>query len=57
MGIQLLNVGFGHIWYLLIVLWLLSSPEICTKWLLRFQDARGKGLLIDATYGRKTRAM
>ena len=55
MSIQLLNIGFGNM-VSANVLWTIISPESAPIKRM-VQDARDKGLLIDATYGRKTRAV
>ena len=43
------------IWFLPIVWWLLSARNLPIKRII--QDAKEKGALIDATYGRRTRAV
>ena len=55
MSIQLLNIGFGNMVSANRVMAIIS-PE-CAPIKRMVQDARDKGLLIDATYGRKTRAV
>ena len=51
MSIQLLNIGFGN---------MVSANRVIAESApikRMVQDARDKSLLIDATYGRKTRAV
>ena len=55
MSIQLLNIGFGNMVSANRVMAILSPESAPIKRMV--QDARDKGLLIDATYGRKTRAV
>lgn len=55
MGIQLLNIGFGNMVSANRVMAIISPESAPIKRMV--QDARDKGLLIDATYGRKTRAV
>ena len=55
MSIQLLNIGFGNMVSANRVMALISPESAPIKRMV--QDARDKGLLIDATYGRKTRAV
>ena len=55
MSIQLLNIGFGNMVSANRVMAIISPESAPIK--RRVQDARDKGLLIDATYGRKTRAV
>lgn len=55
MSIQLLNIGFGNMVSANRVMAIISPESAPIKRLV--QDARDKGLLIDATYGRKTRAV
>ena len=55
MSIQLLNIGFGNMVSANRVMAIISPESAPIKRMV--QDARGKGLLIDATYGRKTRAV
>ena len=54
MSIQLLNIGFGNMVSANRVMAIISPESAPIKRMV--QDARDKGLLIDATYGRKTRA-
>ena len=55
MSIQLLNIGFGNMVSANRVMAIISPEAAPIKRMV--QDARDKGLLIDATYGRKTRAV
>ena len=55
MSIQLLNIGFGNMVAANRVMAIISPESAPIKRMV--QDARDKGLLIDATYGRKTRAV
>lgn len=55
MSIQLLNIGFGNLVSANRVMAIISPESAPIKRMV--QDARDKGLLIDATYGRKTRAV
>lgn len=55
MSIKLLNIGFGNMVSANRVMAIISPESAPIKRMV--QDARDKGLLIDATYGRKTRAV
>ncbi|NLK42814.1 MAG: DUF370 domain-containing protein [Tissierellia bacterium] len=55
MSIKLINIGYGNIVSANRIVAVVSSESAPIKRLI--QDAREKGLLIDATYGRKTRAV
>ncbi|NLY85201.1 MAG: DUF370 domain-containing protein [Tissierellia bacterium] len=55
MSIKLINIGYGNIVAANRIVAVVSSESAPIKRLI--QDAREKGLLIDATYGRKTRAV
>ena len=55
MSIQLLNIGFGNMVSANRVMAIISPESAPIKRMV--QDARDKGLLIDATYGLKTRAV
>ena len=55
MSIQLLNIGFGNMVSANRVMAIISPESAPIKRMVK--DARDKGLLIDATYGRKTRAV
>lgn len=51
----LINIGFGSVVAAERVMAILSPESAPIKRLI--QDTRDKGILIDATYGRKTRAV
>ena len=55
MSIKLINIGFGNIVSANRIISIVSSESAPIKRLI--QEAREKGLLIDATYGRRTRAV
>ena len=55
MDIQLINIGFGNIVAANRVIAIVSPESAPIKRIIG--DAREKGHLIDATYGRKTRAV
>lgn len=55
MSIKLINIGFGNIVSANRIIAVVSSESAPIKRLI--QEAREKGLLIDATYGRRTRAV
>ena len=55
MSIQLLNIGFGNMVSANRVMAIISPESAPIKRMV--QDARDKGFLIYATYGRKTRAV
>ena len=55
MSIQLLGIGCGNRGSASRVMAIISPESAPIKRMV--QDARDKGLLIDATYGRKTRAV
>lgn len=55
MGIKLLNIGFGNMIAANRAIAIVSPESAPIKRMI--QDAKDKGLLIDATYGRKTRAV
>ncbi|HEY8361957.1 MAG TPA: DUF370 domain-containing protein [Tissierellaceae bacterium] len=55
MTVRLINIGYGNIVAANRIVAIVSSESAPIKRLI--QDAREKGLLIDATYGRKTRAV
>ena len=55
MSIQLLNIGFGNMVSANRVIAIISPESAPIKRMV--QDARDKSLLIDATYGRKIRAV
>jgi regulator of extracellular matrix RemA (YlzA/DUF370 family) len=55
MGIRLINVGFGNIVSANRIIAIVSPESAPIKRII--QDARDRGMLIDATYGRRTRAV
>lgn len=55
MGIKLLNIGFGNIVSANRIISIISPESAPIKRII--QEAREKGMLIDATYGRRTRAV
>lgn len=55
MTVKLINIGFGNIVLANRIISVISPDSAPIKRLI--QEAREKGLLIDATYGRKTRAV
>ena len=55
MTIRLINIGFGNMVSAGRVMAIISPESAPIKRMV--QDARDKSLLIDATYGRKTRAV
>lgn len=55
MGIKLVNIGFGNIVSANRVIAIVSPESAPIKRVI--QEARDNGLLIDATYGRRTRAV
>jgi extracellular matrix regulatory protein A len=55
MDIKLINIGFGNIVAANRVIAIVSPESAPIKRMI--SDAREKGLLIDATYGRRTRAV
>ena len=55
MSIHLLNIGFGNMVSANRVIAIISPESAPIKRMV--QDARDKSLLVDATYGRKTRAV
>lgn len=55
MSIKLLNIGFGNMVAANRLMAILSPESAPIKRMI--QDAREKSFLIDATYGRKTRAV
>lgn len=55
MPIQLLNIGFGNIVSANRIISIVSPESAPIKRMI--QDAREKATLIDATYGRRTRAV
>lgn len=55
MDVKLINIGFGNIVCASRVIAIVSPESAPIKRII--QDARDKGSLIDATYGRRTRAV
>ena len=55
MDIKLVNIGFGNIVAANRIIALVSPESAPIKRII--QEAREKGMLIDATYGRRTRAV
>lgn len=55
MGIKLINIGFGNIVSANRIIAIVSPESAPIKRLI--QESRDKGVLIDATYGRRTRAV
>ncbi len=55
MGIKLVNIGFGNIVSANRIISIVSPESAPIKRII--QDARDRGSLIDATYGRRTRAV
>ena len=52
---KLINIGFGNIVFANRLIAIVSPESAPVKRLV--QDARDRGMLIDATYGRRTRAV
>jgi len=55
MGIKLINIGFGNIVSANRLVAIVSPESAPIKRII--QEARERGMLIDATYGRRTRAV
>ena len=55
MDIKLVNIGFGNIVSANRIISIVSPESAPIKRIV--QEARDKGMLIDATYGRRTRAV
>lgn len=55
MSIKLINIGFGNIVSANRIVSIVSPESAPIKRII--QDARDRGSLIDATYGRRTRAV
>lgn len=55
MGIKLINIGFGNMVSANRLLAIVSPESAPIR--RTVQEARGRGMLIDATYGRKTRSV
>ena len=54
-GIQFLNIGYGNMVTAQRIIAMLNPDSAPTKRIM--QEAKEKGMLIDATYGRKTRSV
>ncbi|MFZ7103126.1 MAG: extracellular matrix/biofilm regulator RemA [Peptococcaceae bacterium] len=55
MSIKLINIGFGNIVSANRIIAIVSPESAPIKRII--QEARDKGMLVDATYGRRTRAV
>ena len=55
MSIKLINIGFGNIVSANRIISIISPESAPIKRMI--QESKEKGLLIDATYGRRTRAV
>lgn len=55
MSIKLINIGFGNIVSSNRIIAIVSPESAPIKRII--QEARDRGMLIDATYGRRTRAV
>ena len=55
MDIKLVNIGFGNIVAANRIISIISPESAPNKRII--QEARDKGMLVDATYGRRTRAV
>lgn len=55
MSIKLINIGFGNIVSANRIITVVSPESAPIKRLI--QEGRDRGLLVDATYGRRTRAV
>ena len=55
MAIKLINIGFGNIVAANRIIAIVSPESAPIKRVI--QEARDRGMLIDATYGRRTRAV
>ena len=55
MDIKLVNIGFGNIVAAHRIISIISPESAPIKRII--QEARDKGMLVDATYGRRTRAV
>jgi extracellular matrix regulatory protein A len=55
MGVNLINIGFGNIVFGNRVIAVVNPESAPIKRVI--QEARERGMLIDATYGRRTRAV
>ena len=54
MDVKLINIGFGNVVAANRIIAIISPESAPIKRII--QEARDRGLLIDATYGRRTRA-
>ena len=55
MGVELINIGFGNIVAANRIIAIVSPESAPIKRII--QEARDIGMLVDATYGRRTRAV
>lgn len=55
MDIKLVNIGFGNIVAANRIISIISTESAPIKRIIK--EARDKGMLVDATYGRRTRAV
>ena len=55
MDVKLINIGFGNVVAANQIIAIISPESAPIKRII--QEARDRGLLIDATYGRRTRAV
>ncbi|MCK8824234.1 extracellular matrix/biofilm regulator RemA [Fuchsiella alkaliacetigena] len=55
MGVELINIGFGNIVAANRIIAIVSPESAPIKRII--QEARDRGMLVDATYGRRTRAV
>ncbi|MBO8162324.1 MAG: DUF370 domain-containing protein [Brevibacillus sp.] len=55
MGIKLINIGFGNIVNANRIISIVSPESAPIKRII--QEARDRSMLVDATYGRRTRAV
>ncbi|NLP18751.1 MAG: DUF370 domain-containing protein [Firmicutes bacterium] len=55
MEVRLINIGFGNIVAVNRIIAIVSPESAPIKRII--QEARDRGILIDATYGRRTRAV
>ncbi|QDX95116.1 DUF370 domain-containing protein [Brevibacterium sp. JNUCC-42] len=55
MGIKLINIGFGNIVNATRIISIVSPESAPIKRII--QEARDRNMLVDATYGRRTRAV
>lgn len=57
MDIKLINIGFGNIVAANRIISIISPESAPIKRIIQEARDRGRGMLIDATYGRRTRAV